>query len=149
LATGDYLRLVAMETEAGVAVSILPGYRQDDRAIGFRSPAGAKDFSSNLCVQTGSGAHQASCTMVTGGPFPGAKRYWGVTLITHPLLVMSRSYISSPPSATIACSGTALLCHGNSFFQYHHRRFNVVVHYYYLYLYYLLFHFCIFQVDAL
>jgi hypothetical protein len=45
----------------------------DDRAIGVRYPAGAKDFSSSLCVQTGSGAHQASCTMGTGGPFPGAK----------------------------------------------------------------------------
>jgi hypothetical protein len=25
------------------------------------------------CVHTGSGAHPASCTMGTGGPFPGAK----------------------------------------------------------------------------
>jgi hypothetical protein len=32
-----------------------------------------KDFSSNLCVQTGSGAYTASCTMGTGGHFPGAK----------------------------------------------------------------------------
>jgi hypothetical protein len=32
-----------------------------------------KDFSSCLCVQTDSGAHLASCTMGTGGPFPGAK----------------------------------------------------------------------------
>jgi hypothetical protein len=42
-------------------------------AIGVQSPAGAKDFSSNLCVQTGSGAHPASCPMGTGGPFPGGK----------------------------------------------------------------------------
>jgi hypothetical protein len=42
-------------------------YGLDDRAIGVRSPAGAKDFSSILCVQTGSGAHPASCTMGTGG----------------------------------------------------------------------------------
>jgi hypothetical protein len=28
---------------------------------------------SGLCVQTGSGAHPASCTVGTGGPFPGAK----------------------------------------------------------------------------
>jgi hypothetical protein len=42
-------------------------YGLDDRASGVRSPAGAKDFSSNLCVQTGSGAHPASCTMGTGG----------------------------------------------------------------------------------
>jgi hypothetical protein len=32
-----------------------------------------KDFSYSLCVQTGSGAHPASCTMDTGGPLPGAK----------------------------------------------------------------------------
>jgi hypothetical protein len=30
-------------------------------------------FSSNPCVQTGSGAHPGSCTMGTGGPFTGAK----------------------------------------------------------------------------
>jgi hypothetical protein len=53
--------------------SIVSDYGLDDRAIGVRSPARAKDFSSNLCVQTGSGAHPASCTMDTGGPFPGGK----------------------------------------------------------------------------
>jgi hypothetical protein len=53
--------------------SIVSNYGLDDRAIGVRSPAGAKDFSSNLCVQTGSEAHLASCTMGTGGPFPGGK----------------------------------------------------------------------------
>jgi hypothetical protein len=53
--------------------SILSDYGLDDRAIAVRFPAGAKDFSSNLCVQTVSGAHPAFCTMGTGGPFPGAK----------------------------------------------------------------------------
>jgi hypothetical protein len=48
-------------------------YGLDDRATGVRSPAEAKDFSSSLCVQTGSGAHPASCTMGTGGPFAGGK----------------------------------------------------------------------------
>jgi hypothetical protein len=48
-------------------------YGLDDRAIGVRFPAGAKYFSSNLCVQTGSGANPASCTVGTGGPFPGGK----------------------------------------------------------------------------
>jgi hypothetical protein len=38
-----------------------------DRAFEVRSPAEAKDFSSSLCVQTGSGAHPASCKMGTGG----------------------------------------------------------------------------------
>jgi hypothetical protein len=46
-------------------------YGLDDRAIGVRSPVWAKDCSSSLFVQTGSGAHPASCTMGTGGPFPG------------------------------------------------------------------------------
>jgi hypothetical protein len=53
--------------------SIVSDYGLDDRAIGVRSPAGAKDFSFSLCVQTGSGAHPASCIMGTGGPFPGGK----------------------------------------------------------------------------
>jgi hypothetical protein len=39
----------------------------------FDPRRGAKDFSSILCVQTGSEAHTAACTMGTGGPFPGAK----------------------------------------------------------------------------
>jgi hypothetical protein len=57
--------------------SIVSDYGLDDRAIGVRSPAGAKDFSSSLCVQIGSGAHPASCTMGTGGPFPGGKARQG------------------------------------------------------------------------
>jgi hypothetical protein len=42
-------------------------YRLDDRAIEVRSPAEIKDFSSSFCVQTGCGAHPASCTMGPGG----------------------------------------------------------------------------------
>jgi hypothetical protein len=53
--------------------SIVSDYGLDGRAIGVRSPAGAKDFSSILSVQTGSESHPASCTMGTGGPFPGGK----------------------------------------------------------------------------
>jgi hypothetical protein len=53
--------------------SIVSDYGLDDRAIGVRFPAAAKDFSSIPCVQTGSGAHPASCPMGTGGPFPGGK----------------------------------------------------------------------------
>jgi hypothetical protein len=50
-------------------------YGLDDRAIGVRSPVGAKDFSSNLCVQTGSEAHPASCPVhwVPGVLSPGVK----------------------------------------------------------------------------
>jgi hypothetical protein len=98
--------------EPGSSVSIVSGYGLDDREIEVRSPTEAKDFSSILCVQTGSGAHPVSCTMGTGGPFPGVKRGRGVTLTTHPHLVprsrMSRSYSSSFPSAFVACSGPAL-----------------------------------------
>jgi hypothetical protein len=53
------------------------GYGLNDRAIDVRSPAGAKDFSSILCVQTGSEAHPASCPVGTGGPFPGGKARQG------------------------------------------------------------------------
>jgi hypothetical protein len=67
--------------------NIVSDYGLEDRAIEVRSPAGAKNFSSNLCVQIGSEAHPASCTMGTGGTFPGAKRGRGVTLTIHPHLV--------------------------------------------------------------
>jgi hypothetical protein len=53
--------------------SIVSDYGLDDRTIGVRSPPGAKDFSSTLYVQTGSGAHPASCSKGTGGPFSGGK----------------------------------------------------------------------------
>jgi hypothetical protein len=49
------------------------GYGMIDRAIEVRSPAQARDFFSNLCVQTGSGAHPASCTTGTRDTFPGGK----------------------------------------------------------------------------
>jgi hypothetical protein len=57
----------------GSSGSIVSDYGLDDRAIEVRSPTGAEDFSSSLCVQTGSGAHPASYPMGTGGPFPGDK----------------------------------------------------------------------------
>jgi hypothetical protein len=61
----------------GRSVSIVSEYGLNNRAIGVRSPAEAKDFSSSLCVQTGSEAHPASCPMDTGGPFPGGKQRTG------------------------------------------------------------------------
>jgi hypothetical protein len=66
------IRLSICILEPGSSVSIVSDYGLDDRAIGVRSPAGAKDFSS-ICVQTGYEAHPASCTMGTGGHFPGGK----------------------------------------------------------------------------
>jgi hypothetical protein len=61
-------------------------YGLEDRAIEVRFPAEAKNFSSSLCVQTGSGAHPPSCPMGTGGPFPWVKRGRSMTLTTHPHL---------------------------------------------------------------
>jgi hypothetical protein len=61
----------------GSSVSIVSGYRLDDRVIGVRSPTGANDFSSNPFVQNSSEAHPASCTMGTGGPFLGGKARQG------------------------------------------------------------------------
>jgi hypothetical protein len=62
----------------------------------FLTPTEAENFSSDLCVQTGSGAHPASYTMGTGALSPGVKRGRGVMLTTHPFLVprlrKSRSY---------------------------------------------------------
>jgi hypothetical protein len=84
----------------GSSVSTVSGYGLDDRAIEFRSPAEAKDFSSSLWVQTGSGAHPSSHLTSTGGPFPGAKARPG-SYADHllPSLVprsrMSRSYAAS------------------------------------------------------
>jgi hypothetical protein len=40
---------------------------------GVRYPAGVKDFSSSLLVQTGSGTHSASYPMGNRGPFPRGK----------------------------------------------------------------------------
>ena len=64
----------------GSSVGIGTGYGLDGPGIESR---GAR-FSA--AVQTGPGAHPASCTMGTGS-FPGVKRGRGVTLTPHPLLV--------------------------------------------------------------
>jgi hypothetical protein len=45
-----------------------------DWTTGAKSPSGAKDFSSSLCVQTSSEAHPASYPMGTGSLSPGVKR---------------------------------------------------------------------------
>jgi hypothetical protein len=58
-------------TTATSSVSIVFDDGLDNRAVGVRSPARAKDFSSNLCVQTGSEVHPASCTLGTGVLSPG------------------------------------------------------------------------------
>jgi hypothetical protein len=82
--TRDRLRLLdkcqgrPMTTKTAVAkdmtkLSIVSGYGLDDLEIEVRSRHRQKNFSSSLCVQTGSGAHSASRPMGTGGPFSGGK----------------------------------------------------------------------------
>jgi hypothetical protein len=65
-----------------------------------------------LPVQTGPGAHPASCTMRTGF-FPGVKCGRGVLLTTHPLLVprswKSRAIPLPPLGHNLACNGVTLL----------------------------------------
>ena len=65
----------------GSSVGIATGYGLYGPRI--ESQWGARFFAP---VQTGSGAHPASCTMGTGS-FPGVKSGRGVTLTHHPLLV--------------------------------------------------------------
>ena len=63
------------------SVGIATGYGMDSPRI--ESRWGARI---SAPVQTGPGAHPASCTMGTGS-LPGAKSGRGVTLTPHPLLV--------------------------------------------------------------
>jgi hypothetical protein len=103
--------------EQGSSGSIVSDYGLDDRAIEVRLPAEAKDFSSSLCVQTGSGAHPVFCAMSTGGPFPGGKARPGRDADHSPPssaeVEMSRSYtISSqaPPWRVVVQLWLWLLC---------------------------------------
>ena len=62
-------------------VGIATGYGLDGPGIESRW-----EVTFSAPVQTGPGAHPASCTMATGS-FPGVKSSQGVTLTPHPLLV--------------------------------------------------------------
>jgi hypothetical protein len=85
-------------------------YSLDDQGL---TSAEAKDFSSSLCVQTCSEAHVASYSMGTkGGPLPGEKHGWGMTLTISHLVLRSRMswrYNSSPPWQLHGSSRTVLL----------------------------------------
>jgi hypothetical protein len=84
-----------------------------DRTAGFRSPTEAEDFSSNLCVQTGSGAHPASCTVGTGGSLSGGKARPGRDADHSPpssaeVKKVLELYLLSPRCASMGRNGTAL-----------------------------------------
>jgi hypothetical protein len=107
----DIWEWVKIMKSRGSSVSIVSGYRLDYRTIEVRSPTEAKDFSSNLCVQTGSGAHPTYCRMGTGDIFRGGKAWPGRDADHSPHAVprswMSRSYTSSP---SCACIGVLCGC---------------------------------------
>jgi hypothetical protein len=90
------------------SISIMSDYGLDDRAIGVRSPAEAADFSPDLCVQTGSGAHPASYPLGPVDPFPGGNAGSGRDADHSPHVMpksrMSRSCTSPQQSASMACS---------------------------------------------
>jgi hypothetical protein len=90
----DFMVDILIYCGPGSSVGIASDYGLNGSGIEFRW---ARDFSH---VQTGPGAHPASCTMDTGS-FPGVKCGRGVLLTTHPLLV-PRSWksraIPVPPS---------------------------------------------------
>jgi hypothetical protein len=84
----SYLHELDFVQGPGSSVSIVTDYRLDDRVTDVRSPAGAKDFSSSLCVLAGYGAHPASYPLCTGEVLsPGVKSGRGVTLTTRTHLV--------------------------------------------------------------
>ena len=76
-----FIVTVTLLSGPGSSVGIATGYGLD--GPGIESRWGPR-FSAP--VQTGPGAHPASCTIGTGS-FPGVKSGRGVTLTPHPLLV--------------------------------------------------------------
>jgi hypothetical protein len=67
--------LSSLDLWAGVARSVQ--CLTTDWTAGVRSPTEAEYLSSNLCVQTGSGAHPACCTVGIGGSLSGGKARLG------------------------------------------------------------------------
>jgi hypothetical protein len=101
------------ERSRGSSGSIVSDYGLDDRAIGVRSQAGAKDFFSLTSVsRLALWPTQPPVQWVPGVLCPGAKRGQSVTLTTHPIQCRGREWVGAkpllPPSASMACSGTAL-----------------------------------------
>jgi hypothetical protein len=82
-----FLSAYLHKAELGSSVSTVSGYGLNDRAIGIRSPAGTKDFSSTLVSRPALSPTQPPVQWVKGVLSPGVKRGRGVMLTTHPHLV--------------------------------------------------------------
>jgi hypothetical protein len=85
----------------GSSVGIATGYKLDSPGS---NPSGGEI---STPVQTGPGAHPASCTMGTGS-FLGVKSGRGVTLTPQPhssaMVKKGQSYTSTPPMGCMACT---------------------------------------------
>jgi hypothetical protein len=90
--SGVNIKLLADDSNWSLSTILCGGLVQSVQCLttgctaGVWSPAEAEDFSSSLCIQTGSGARPDSRTMGTGD-LPGGKSGRGVMLTSHPLLV--------------------------------------------------------------
>jgi hypothetical protein len=105
----DELRLQS-EPGSSVSIVLLRAGRPGDR--GSIPGRGERIFPLASVSRPALGPTQPPVQWVPGVLSPGVKRGRRVTLTTHPHLVprsiMSRSYASSPPSAFVAYSGTAV-----------------------------------------
>jgi len=112
---GYIYKCVGVGGGGGSSVGIATDHGPDDPGS---NPGGRRDFPP---VQTGPGAHPASCKMGTGSP-PGVKCSRDVLLTIHPLLV-SQSWksrvIPLPTSGPQrACNGITLPLHIYFVYQY-------------------------------
>jgi hypothetical protein len=102
---------MSIQDSRGSSVSIVTAYGLDDR--GSIPDRGRGFFFQSSAPRPALGPTQPPVQWVPVVLSPGVKHGRGVMLTTHPCLVpmlrMSRSYTSSPPCASMACSGTAFI----------------------------------------
>jgi hypothetical protein len=96
----------------GTSVSVMFDYGLDDRSIGVRSPAGAKDFFLYPPCPDRLWCPPSLLSSGYRSPFPGRKarpeRDADHSPPSRAKVWMIWSHTSSPPSTSMTCSGTAL-----------------------------------------